>query len=114
MSSSSGDEEAIVAYYLYKKQKKNHRRKFWIHPYIQRNNHFRLFVSARALQETDVEFAAFYRMSTEPYEEIVDIISPAIYQKNTNVRERVSAGERMLITLMMFVIDYNKIHLLLI
>lgn len=105
MSSSSSDEEAIVTYYLYKKlvarkkQEKNHRRKFWIHPYIQRNNHCRLFVSARELQETDVKFIAFYRMSKESYKEIVDIISPAIYQKNTNMRECVSAEERILITL---------------
>jgi hypothetical protein len=42
---------------------------------------------ARELQETDVKFVAFYRMSKKSYKIIVDIISSANYQKNTNMRE---------------------------
>jgi len=38
-------------------------------------------------------------MSKESYKEIVDIISLAIYQKNTNMREYMSVEERILITL---------------
>lgn len=50
---------------------------------------------------------AFYRMSKESYKEIVDIIPPAIYQKNTNMRECVSAEERILITLRYVNYVYN-------
>jgi hypothetical protein len=52
-----------------------------------------LFRIERELQETDVKFVAFYRMSKESYKKIVDNISPVFYQKNTNMRECVSEEE---------------------
>jgi hypothetical protein len=101
MLSSSSDEEKNFTYYLYKKlvgKKKQEK-------IIEGNLGFILIfkeitsvdyeldVSARELQETDVKFVAFYRMSKESCKEIVDIISPTIYQKNTNMREYVSEEE---------------------
>lgn len=49
---------------------------------------------------------AFYRMSKESYTEIVHIISPAIYQNNTNMRECVRAEEQIVYTLK-YVCDVN-------
>jgi hypothetical protein len=44
----SSDEEIMIAYYYYH-IKKNRKLRFWVHPYIERNFHYRLFVAAREL-----------------------------------------------------------------
>ncbi|CAI6359011.1 unnamed protein product [Macrosiphum euphorbiae] len=98
-STSSSDEEDIVMYYWYKRMQTKKKRKYWVHPYIEKNINCRTFVAARELQETDATFLAFYRMSRESYTELVTIISPAIHQQNTHLRECVSPEERILITL---------------
>lgn len=71
----------------------------WVHPYIERNIHCRLFVATKELQDSDKKFLAFYRMSKECYNALVEIVAPAIQYMNTNMRECVSAEERILITL---------------
>ena len=92
--SSSSDEKDIVMYFWYTRLQ---RRKHWVHPYIESNVHCRLLVAAREPQETDAEFVAFYRMSKESYNALVEIISPAIHKENTNMRECVGPEERLLL-----------------
>lgn len=110
--SSSSDEEDIVMYCWYKRLQRRKQRKHWVHPYIARNMHSRLFVAARELQETDRKFVAFYRMSKESYNALVEIISPSIHEQNTNMRECVGAEERILITLRLafyyFISQFNQ------
>lgn len=65
----------------------------------KKNIRCRLFVAAKELQQTDSKFIAFYRMSKQCYMDLVQLIAPAIRQQNTNMRECVSAEERILITL---------------
>ncbi|KAG5876820.1 hypothetical protein JTB14_014150 [Gonioctena quinquepunctata] len=96
--SSSSDEEDAVIFYMYHRMKKRKQR-VWVHPYIERNFHCRLFVAAKELQESDKKFLAFYRMSKESYIALVEIVAPAIQHMSTNIRECVSAEECILITL---------------
>lgn len=96
--SSSSDEEDFVMFLWYRQMKRNKRR-LWVHPYIERNFHKRLFVGARELQQSDAKFLAFYRMRKESYITLVRIISPAIQCADTNMRECVNSEERILITL---------------
>lgn len=98
MSSTSEDEEEIVACFLRRRQRRK-RRKYWCHPYIEKNVRCRLFVAAEQLKETDSKFIAFYRMSKESYVELVKMVAPFIHKVNTNMRECVTAEERILITL---------------
>lgn len=58
-----------------------------------------MFVAARELQENDEKFQSFYRMSKETYMLLVNIVRPTISKVNTNMRECVSAEERIMITL---------------
>ncbi|XP_025193653.1 uncharacterized protein LOC112593474 [Melanaphis sacchari] len=97
VDSDSSDEEVITAYYYYRRNKKN--RRFWVHPYIEKNFHHRLFIAARELNLSDTKFLCFYRMSKESYLYLVNLISPAINKRDTNMRECVNAEERILITL---------------
>lgn len=99
MSSSSSDEEDIVMLLWYRRTKRRAQRRLWVHPYIERNFHTRLFVGAREMQESDAKFLAFYRMSKESYIHLVETLAPAIHYLDTNMRECVSAEERILITL---------------
>lgn len=98
MSSTSEDEEDIIAYFLRRRQRRI-RRKYWCHPYIERNIRTRLFVAAEQLKETDSKFIAFYRMSKESYVELVHMLAPSLQRQDTNMRECVTAEERLLITL---------------
>lgn len=71
-----------------------------MHPYIERNVYCRAFVAARELQENDdKKFLTFYRMSKESYLNLVHLLTPFLQKNNTNMRECVSAEERILITL---------------
>ena len=81
--------------YLRRRKKKQ----YWLCPYIQRNINCRLFVAAKGLTEPDEKFQCMYRMTKVMFHELVMVISPAITRQNTNMRECVSAGERILITL---------------
>jgi hypothetical protein len=96
-STDSSDEEDVVAYYSFRRRKQEKR--CWVHPYLEKNICCRLFVAAKELQQTDSKFVAFYRMSKQWNTDLVQLIVPAIQQQNTNVRECVSAEERILITL---------------
>jgi hypothetical protein len=96
-STDSSDEEDVVAYYYFRRRKQEKR--CWVHPFLKKNIRCRLFVAAKKLQQTDSKFIAFYRMSKQCYTDLVQLIAPAIRQQNTNMRECVSAEERILITL---------------
>lgn len=96
---SSSDDDVIVAYYYYNYYRKRKIRRMWCHPYIERNVHCRLFVAAKELEKSDSKFVAFYRMTKESYLHLIDIVSPSIRQRDTQMRECVSAEERILITL---------------
>lgn len=97
--SSSSEEEDIVMFLWYRRMRRRRQRRLWVHPYIDRNFQSRLFVGAREMQEDDSKFLAFYRMSKESYAHLVETLAPAIHHVDTNMRECVSAEERILITL---------------
>jgi len=92
------DEEDIIDYYQYRKLRRI-QREHWVHPYIKENSNLRLFVAAQELSQTDRKFIAFYRMSKETYQELDRMVGPFLEKMNTNMRECVPAGERILITL---------------
>jgi hypothetical protein len=96
-STDSSDEEDVVAYCYFRRRKQEKR--CWVHPYLEKNIRCRLNVAAKELQQTDSKFIAFYRMSKQCYMDLVQLTAPAIRQQNTNMRECVSAEERILITL---------------
>ncbi|XP_047525133.1 protein ALP1-like [Pieris napi] len=100
MSSDSSDEEALAVFLFYRNRRRQRKsRKYWIHPYIERNINCRVFVAAQELQHDDKKFLSFYRMSKETYLHLVTLLKPAIHQLNTKFRECVSAEERIMITL---------------
>lgn len=53
---------------------------------LKKNIHCRLFVVTKELQQIDSKFIAFYRMSKDSYMHLVQLITPYIRQKNTNMR----------------------------
>lgn len=94
---SSDSDEDVVLYYYYRRRRRQ--RRFWVHPYIEKNINCRLFVAAKELEHSDSKFRALYRMSKESYLELINIVSPGIRQRDSNMRECVSPEERILITL---------------
>jgi hypothetical protein len=51
-STDSSDKEDVVASYYFRRREQEKR--FWVHPYIEKNIRCRLFVAAEGLQETDL------------------------------------------------------------
>lgn len=97
---SSDEEDLLLLNYLRsRKRKQKYKRKFWVHPYIRKNIGKRLFIAAKELSVDDSKFQSFYRMSKNTFKELVLIVGPTIQKQNTNMRECVSAEERILITL---------------
>lgn len=97
---SSDEEELLLLNYLrFRKRKQKCKRKFWVHPYIRKNSGKRLFIATKELSQNDSKFQSFYRMSKNTFKELVFIVDSTIQKQNTNMRECVSAEERIMITL---------------
>lgn len=94
----SFDDEDVIEYYEYRNLRRV-QREYWVHPYLANNSKSRLFLAAKELSQTDRKFIAFYRMSKESYLELTRILQPFVEKLDTNMRECVPAGERILITL---------------
>jgi len=94
----SSDDEDIIVLYNYIQRRRNKKR-YWLHPYIEKNINCRLFVAARELAEDDYVFQTFYRMSKNSYQNLMEMVGPLIQKQNTNMRQCVSPEERILITL---------------
>lgn len=94
----SSSEEEDIAFYMYLRLRRR-RKRFWRHPYIERNINCRLFVAAQELILNDERFQSMYRMTKRTFQELVELLTPAISRQNTNMRECISADERILITL---------------
>lgn len=67
---------------------------------IQINNkkHIKPYVH-QYLSQTDRKCIAFYRMSKKTYQKLARMVGSFLEKMNTNMRECVPAGERILITL---------------
>ncbi len=97
LSDSSSDGDMIISHYYHRYRKRKTRR-FWLHPYIEKNLNYRLFVAAKELQECDSKFLAFYGMK-DTYHKLMELITPAIHYIDSDMRECVSPEERVQITL---------------
>ncbi|KAF2902871.1 hypothetical protein ILUMI_03313 [Ignelater luminosus] len=96
----SSDEDEVVLFYNYiRRRRRRTRKQFWIYPYIETNVNRRLFIAAQELSEDEAKFQTFYRMRKQTLQELVEIVSPLIQRQNTDMRESVSAEERIMITL---------------
>ncbi len=88
-SDSRSDDDTIISdyYHCYRKRKT---RRFWLHPYIEKNLNCSLFVAVKELHECDSKFLAFYRMKKDTYHKLMELITPAIHYLDSNMRECVS------------------------
>ena len=90
-------DEQDSLFYMYLQWRK--KKLYWLHPYIQRNINCHLFVAAKELTEPGEKFQCMSKMTKIMFQELVMVISPAITIQNTNIRQCVSAEERILTTL---------------
>ncbi|XP_067636573.1 putative nuclease HARBI1 [Eurosta solidaginis] len=93
------DEELVLLNFLRRRKEKKAKRKYWAHPYIQKNVNCRLFVCAKELSHDDIKFRTFYRMSKATFKDLVMLVGASIQKENTNMRESVPPEERLMVTL---------------
>ena len=90
---------AIVVIAGLNKQRK--KRKCWVRPWIGRRNALGAYDTL--LQELHIEdpqqLRSFLRMTAKDLEEILRLTGPIISKKDTNMRQAISAKERLAVTL---------------
>lgn len=99
----------IVISVLNKKQKKP--RSAWERKWIQRRQlHGAYDTLSRELRMEDpCQLRNFIRMSAEDFEELSLWIAPIVQKKDTNMRQSISVGERLMLTIR-FLATGNKKH----
>ena len=76
-------------------------RKIWTRPWILRRTSQGVF--SNLLRELDCEdpanFCQFHRLDQKEFDDVLAKVGPIICKENTNMRQSISAGERLSITL---------------
>jgi hypothetical protein len=70
-----------------------------VHPFFRDNLNSVAYIVSKEFNQDPELFQLFYRISTENFFLLVDLVGPQIRRKDTNFRTAVSAEERLLITL---------------
>ena len=106
--SDSGDEEFLFWSALaldFERRRRGRRRRarprWWVRPWIaNRQEHGAYHALRRELEENDVgAYTNFLRMAPEQFDQLLTAVSPLIERQNTLMRESISAGERLAVTL---------------
>ena len=101
------DDKVVLALAVYcmqrlKKSKKRRKRSIWVKPYLaertQKSNYHLVQDLSIRLQDKE-EFRAYLRMDTASFTELLEKVSPKIAKKTTIMREPITPGERLSITL---------------
>ena len=93
---------AVAACFNNKKKRKSRRRRScWTRQWLLRRNMYGAYhCLLQELASEDVSsFRNFLRMEKPQFDELLGRVTPLIVRKNTNMREAISAAERLAITL---------------
>ncbi|XP_042868677.1 uncharacterized protein LOC122250990 [Penaeus japonicus] len=86
-------------YREYKKTKKS-RKRLWMKPWLQKKYRS---VYHKLIQETrvgdDSVFYDFHRMNRQKFDKLLNLVAPLIQKENTQLRDTISAPERLSVTL---------------
>ena len=81
-------------------EQRKRERRWWVRPWIGGRN--TLGACSTLLQELRVEdpqqFRIFLRMSAHDIEKILNLVGPIITKENTNLRDAISANDRLAVT----------------
>nr|CAH7743908.1 unnamed protein product [Callosobruchus chinensis] len=87
---------AIIFAYIAKKRKKIKNRR-WVKDWILQRQKFAYVNLLDYIKEVEsAGFKNYYRMESETYQELLDLVTSYIEKKSTNMREAISAHERLL------------------
>ncbi|CAI6359701.1 unnamed protein product [Macrosiphum euphorbiae] len=96
----SSDEDDVIFLWWWARQKKiSKKRRYWVHPINLSNISSSTSVVANELHSDPDKFKTFYRMSKSNFDNLVHIVGPKIFKKDTNFRIAVPVEERILLTL---------------
>jgi len=99
MSSSDEDDILLFWWNLRRRKIKNKKRKYWINPAFKQLAKYGANVYADELKLHPLQFKSCYRMSPDTFKQLLNLIEHSITKRDTNFREALSAGEKILITL---------------
>jgi hypothetical protein len=99
MSDNNIDPVIIWWWLRRRKNRGNGKRKHCVHSFFRGNLNSGAYIVSKELNQDPELFKSFYRMSTESFSLLVELVGPQVLKKDTNVRTAVSAEERLLIPL---------------
>ena len=90
---------AIVILNHYKKKEK--KRRWWVRPWLARRNAMGAYnnLMQEMIVEDPQQFRIFTRMSASNLEDVLRLVGPIIAKTDTNMKNAISAKERMAVTL---------------
>ena len=92
------DDIILAAEYILEVGKKQ--RQLWVHPIFQQRGDRGAFATlVRELRQHEEKFKAFFRMTKEQYDTVLDAVKHDIEKKDTKYRYAISASERLAICL---------------
>ena len=75
-------------------------RSMWVHPiYQNREEHGEYFTLYREYRQYADKFFNWYRVSVEKFDELFELLEPAILRKGSNFREPICAEEQLVVTI---------------
>jgi hypothetical protein len=83
-----------------------------VHPFFRNNLNSDAYIVSKELNQDPEQFKPFYRMSTESFSLLVDLVGPEIRSKDTNFRIAVSRRKTTDYTQVRKVYLFIAIHIL--
>ena len=91
----------VVALVLKRRQRRHRKRTVWCREWLQKRQKYGVY--HQLLQELQLadraSYRNFLRMDLSSFEEILRVVGPKISRQDTHLREAISAGERLALTL---------------
>jgi hypothetical protein len=91
--------DPLIIWWWLRLSKRRQERKHWVHPFFRNNLNSGAYIVSKEIGQDPELFKSFYRMSTESFSLLVDLVGPQIRRKDINFHIDVSAEERLLISL---------------
>lgn len=98
-SSDSSDEDYLMAAMLMG-ESRGKKRKYWIHPTLQKRTKLGEFSQLiQELENDEQRFYDYFRMTKDAFEELHILLKEDLDRSDTNYRKSITARERLAITL---------------
>lgn len=100
MSTMDSRQKACLAIILACAANKRVKRKRWVKDWLKKREQFSHMVLLKEILKTDADdYKNYFRMSDNLYNKLLSMVKPFLQRQDTNMRQCISAAERLAVTL---------------